>query len=145
MEQMWLCVSSRLDQLCWHNFRIIGTDSSGISIEHNSRIIGLGYIFEGVVRVWFNPYQNLKYPHTQKIFPLKLIRQISGKGKLINSLNACKKGSTSAIVCCIQDSFFSVLSNYFSDRQVFERLPLLWSVPFKMFIYNCFIIDSSLA
>ena len=28
------------DQLCWHNFRIIGTNFSGISIEHNSRIIG---------------------------------------------------------------------------------------------------------
>ena len=24
------------DQLCWHNFRIIGTDFSGISTEHNS-------------------------------------------------------------------------------------------------------------
>ena len=38
------------DQLCWHNFRIIGTDISGISIEHNSRIIGSGYkLIEGVV------------------------------------------------------------------------------------------------
>ena len=43
------------DQLCWHNFRIIGTDISGISIEHNSRIIGSGYkLIEGVVWVWFN-------------------------------------------------------------------------------------------
>ena len=27
------------DHLCWHNFRIIETNLSGISIEHNSRII----------------------------------------------------------------------------------------------------------
>ena len=28
------------DQLCWHNFRIIGTSFGGISIEHNASIIG---------------------------------------------------------------------------------------------------------
>ena len=28
------------DQLCWHNFRIIGTNFGGISIEHNASIIG---------------------------------------------------------------------------------------------------------
>ena len=28
------------DQLCWHNFRIIWTKYSGISIKHNFKIIG---------------------------------------------------------------------------------------------------------
>ena len=28
------------DQLCWHNFRIIGANFSMISTEHNSGIIG---------------------------------------------------------------------------------------------------------
>ena len=37
------------DQLCWHNFRIIGTYLSGISIEHYSRIIGSRDTFKGVV------------------------------------------------------------------------------------------------
>ena len=37
------------DQLCWHNFRIIGTYLSGISIKHYSRIIGSGETFKGVV------------------------------------------------------------------------------------------------
>ena len=33
-----MCIG--LDQICWHNFRIIGTIFSVISTENNSRIIG---------------------------------------------------------------------------------------------------------
>ena len=29
-----------LSQLCWHNFRIIGTSLGGFSIKNNARIIG---------------------------------------------------------------------------------------------------------
>ena len=54
MEILYVGIPRRLgyDQLCWNNFRIIGTGLSGISIEHNSRIIGSRYVLEGVVRVW---------------------------------------------------------------------------------------------
>ncbi len=44
-------------QLCWHNFGIIGTILSSISIEHYSRIIGEQNKFGGVVllkEAWFN-------------------------------------------------------------------------------------------
>ena len=61
---MCLCLCGSctgFDQLCWHNFRIIGTDFSGISTEHNnSRIIGLSlHIWRcglGVIEVWLNLY-----------------------------------------------------------------------------------------
>ena len=45
LSYLWL----GFDQLCWHNFRIIGTYSSGISIKHYSRIIGSGDTLKGVV------------------------------------------------------------------------------------------------
>ena len=38
MKQLWNAGDPWVgfDQLCWHNFRIIGTNFGGISIEHNA-------------------------------------------------------------------------------------------------------------
>ena len=87
---------------------------------------------------------SVNYPHTQprqKIFPLNLIRQTGGKGKPINSLNgpmhAIKKSAliTSAIVCCIQESFFllcQILSPIGKNN--------LWETTYSTIqdVHNCF-------
>ena len=39
-KQLSMTSSVGFDPLCWHKFRIIGTNFGGISIEHNASIIG---------------------------------------------------------------------------------------------------------
>ena len=118
------------DQLCWHNFRIIGTDFRGISTEHNSRIIGLSlHIWRcglGVVKVWLNLYHMI-WQNIQTYGPI----------------HARKCAYFSHWLLCLINFYvlFLIGKNHLGET---KYKPLLWFSTKKMFII-AFIMDSSWA
>ena len=111
LERIWGLhnIALGFDQLCWHNFRIlVETNFSGISTEHNSRIIGLTlHIWRcglGVVKVWLNlhhiVWQNIQtygpmHARRCSYFSLWLLCPINFLSVLSNSISNWQEPSLS--------------------------------------------------